>query len=662
MPAPNLSISVEPVQSGKATYLPLAGTTSKDKPQAMIVLRLVIKNKGTSSVKITGIAYGFPNSAVATIDMQGVSQFFEGYYDESGGATLAPGATKTWTNGRVALVPGDDTTMVDNAVLLPLPAPANIQARVTCEGYSVPAAVTLPLAPHQSPAPEGAYLFPYHATDLRVGEYYVGRSEHWANGGANGTQIFAHDLGCQGYDPTKKTWSPLLPGTSGAANTDYRIYGKPVRALADGVVDSWHDGMADNKVVGKFPDPKPSPGGGNLLRIVHGDEIVVYCHLQKSSIPAALKKKGAPVKAGQAIGRVGNTGNSSAPHTHIEATGNASSKPLRPLPFRDAYVIAQAAFTPPNPAGPWTKLDGSGLARSTVAVWPAPTAPAWYPPGWAEVTRHGVSAAGYQTVFDRATSSGYRPVWVDGYEVKGKAYFNVIFRPATSIPWAARHGMTGLEYQQEFNSFTKQGYRLSNLTSYVSGGAVRYAAIFEKRAGPAWRAYHGVDAKEHQAKFEAWTKEGYRPTNVSVTSAGTPLFAAFYEKRDVGSFVHHSGLTAPAYQKAWTDNAKAGRSLAHVAAYQHGSSMRFSALFQQKVESNAGIVGRHNLTAAAFQVEFDKNLAAGYLTEMVAGYEVAAVARFAALWRKPPATVKMSAAAARPRVSRASTARRVSRT
>ena len=42
-------------------------------------------------------------------------------------------------------------------------------------------------------------------------------------------------------------------------NDDYRIWNKPVRAVADGTVESWSDGMDDNMVLGEFPDPTPSP-------------------------------------------------------------------------------------------------------------------------------------------------------------------------------------------------------------------------------------------------------------------------------------------------------------------------------------------------------------------------------------------------------------------
>jgi len=44
-------------------------------------------------------------------------------------------------------------------------------------------------------------------------------------------------------------------------NEDYRIWNKPVRAVADGTVEDWDDGVNDNTVLGEFPDPSPRSRG-----------------------------------------------------------------------------------------------------------------------------------------------------------------------------------------------------------------------------------------------------------------------------------------------------------------------------------------------------------------------------------------------------------------
>jgi hypothetical protein len=613
------------MESGKAVYLPLAPKFQGSQAQVKIILACLIRNNESSNLALSAVTFAFPGSSVPTKAMQGESIVTP---------PIEPNQSAWWSNGVVNL--SEDQT-VDNALYLDAPAPPRVEVTLTFTGYTQPIKITADLAAHKAPTTAGGWLFPFSASDLRVGEYFSTSARHWANGGGRGRQIYAHDIGCVGWDSAQNEFSSRLPGTDGTKNEHFRIWGKPVRAVADGTVESWHDGM-DANVPGAFPEPTPNPVGGNHIWIRHGDEMLVYTHLQKNSIPDELKVQGAAVSAGQMVGRAGNSGNSSGPHEHAEAaqTGNNS---LRPLPFRQAWICEAAQLQPPSPAGPWVRLDAEGIPRDGVLIWPAGTRPAWYPPGWAEVSHHGIREADYQTIFDRAFEAGYRPVWVDGYEVSGRTYFNVIFRPRAGAPgWAARHGLTGAQYQTEFNTHTGDGYRLLNLTSYLSGGQVRYACIFVRTSGPAWIAYHGLTADQHQARVNDLSPDGYRPVNVSVVSInGQRSYAAFWERRNVGSWELRSFLTPDEYQQEWNDNSAAGRRVAYLTAYNHEGQVRFSAIFwQSNLEGDeASTLGRHGLTSGQYQSEYQTRLGQGYLTRCVAGYAAGSSARFAAIWRKP---------------------------
>lgn len=623
--APNATITLEPMESGKAVYLPLAPKFDGAKAQVKIVLACLIVNNETSSLTLSNVTFAFPGSSVSSKNMQGESLVTP---------PIEPGKSAWWSNGVVKL--SDDET-ISNALYLDTPAPTKVEVTLTFNGYRDPIKITANLAPHKCPAPTGGWLFPFSASDLRVGEYFSASARHWANGGGRGRQIFAHDIGCVGWDEDKKEFSGLLPGKNNTKNENYRIWGKPVRAVADGTVESWHDGMDSNTPPG-FPDTTPDPGGGNHIWIKHGDEMVYYTHLQKNSLPAALKVKGAAVKAGQKVGLAGNSGNSSSPHEHAEAaqTGNNS---LRPLPFRETWICEASKLQPPSPEGPWVRLDAEGIPFDSVLIYPAATRPTWYPPGWSEVSHHGIPEVQYQTFFDRAFQSGYRPIWVDGYEVAGKTFFNVIFRPRKGAPdWGARHNLDGTQYQAEFNQRKKDGFRLLNLSSYLHGGQVRYACIFVKTAGPEYSAYHGLSAEQHQARVNDLEKDGFRPVNVSVVSvAGQRSYAAFWEKKNVGSWLLKSILTDTEYQQQWNDNWAAGKRVAYLSAYNHNGAPRFSAIFQStNIEGDeATTAGKHHLTSDQYQTEYESRLSQGHLTRCVAGYADGVSARFAAIWRKP---------------------------
>jgi hypothetical protein len=61
-------------------------------------------------------------------------------------------------------------------------------------------------------------------------------------------------------------------------------------------------------------------GGGNSLRILHGNCIVLYAHFNSGTVNPAVAFPGAHVYAGQFLGRLGNSGSSSNPHLHIHST------------------------------------------------------------------------------------------------------------------------------------------------------------------------------------------------------------------------------------------------------------------------------------------------------------------------------------------------------
>ena len=77
--------------------------------------------------------------------------------------------------------------------------------------------------------------------------------------------------------------------------------------------------------------------------------------------------------------------------------------------------------------------------------------------------------------------------------------------------WHASHGLTSAQFQQEFDSLTKQGYRLVEISGYSVGDKDTYAAIWEQRQGPAWTARHGMTSAQFQQEFKTSPATGLSP-------------------------------------------------------------------------------------------------------------------------------------------------------
>ena len=103
----------------------------------------------------------------------------------------------------------------------------------------------------------------------------------------------------------------------------YAIFGDSVISPCDGDVVEAVDDLPD--LTPPSTDRKNTKGNYILLHCTSPDVDVLLAHLQKSSVHCRV---GEAVRRGQEIGRVGNSGNTSQPHLHLQATRNGEAVPM----------------------------------------------------------------------------------------------------------------------------------------------------------------------------------------------------------------------------------------------------------------------------------------------------------------------------------------------
>ena len=133
----------------------------------------------------------------------------------------------------------------------------------------------------------------------------------------------------------------------------------------------------------------------------------------------------------------------------------------------------------------------------------------------------------YQRTFDQLLQQGYRLVRVSGYEFGDEALYAAIWSQSEGPAFEARHGMTSNGYQSVFNDLSSKGYRLTWVSGYTVGGQPRYAAIFEKKSGPAWFARHGLTP----TPIRLHSTTPFRKAFVCSTSADTRLTTSPISRR-----------------------------------------------------------------------------------------------------------------------------------
>jgi len=582
--------------------------------------------------------------------------------------------TNTNPSGSVAIVSvaltvgGSTTTTPVNQVIGPgarrlinvpatpngaLPAPTTATATVNVRDYD-PAVKQLSLAPYPT-----AFNFPLNDSDLPKNTYWGNfeRTDSTSHHHGDLPQYYAYDLLGYKFDSSSKQWVTHPANSDATNNASYYAWNKPLRAIGNGTVIECRRSLADNTP--GVMDAAHRFGNAVWIKLDTG-EVVAYAHTKQFSIPTSvcptesvsLADAATPVHAqavrvyaGEVIGRIGNTGNTSEPHVHMqlvanppfdEDDSNSLSTPGLPLNFdgyrtrtRDGLTQGTGFDWVDVPRGHGAVLPDYGLLQPHVCGWNPPA------PGQKSATLTGLSEACFQVRFDDAVAAGYQPIAIDGYTIAGTPFFNVLLRPNRPAT-AAYAGMTTADFKAKRSALAKQGYRLIHLDLYLRGSSSRrYNAVWVKDGGPKTVAYAAKSVSSHTAQFNSLTGKGYVPLAISaIFRNGKTEVAAVYVKKNVGKFAAVGGVSLSKLQGEFDKQTKAGLRPTYVDAYRKGGKPYFSLIFTQKASKN--YLMRHGLTEKQL-VTLDKlrRTFNNQLAVAMTGYQVGSKStRFAAIWRK----------------------------
>ncbi len=135
----------------------------------------------------------------------------------------------------------------------------------------------------------------------------------------------------------------------GSQHSDWYGYGETVYSATDGVVVHSRDDLPDAPLndSGGGNDTVKAPddyGGNGVVVKIDDDRYALYAHIQQGSV---IPQVGDEISAGDPIGELGSTGNSSAPHLHfgIQETADAFGSNSVPYVIDEYTVTGTAAFS-----------------------------------------------------------------------------------------------------------------------------------------------------------------------------------------------------------------------------------------------------------------------------------------------------------------------------
>ena len=141
----------------------------------------------------------------------------------------------------------------------------------------------------------------------------------------------------------------------------FRGFGVPMLTPAAGTVVLTHDGVVDHVArrstlaqipyafgqVARVRAGAPAVAGNHVvLRLGSTGPYVLLAHLRRGSVRVAV---GDELAVGVPVGQCGNSGNSTEPHVHLQATDSVAWETAVGLPI---------AFRRPSAAGTWVPAEG----------------------------------------------------------------------------------------------------------------------------------------------------------------------------------------------------------------------------------------------------------------------------------------------------------------
>ena len=236
-------------------------------------------------------------------------------------------------------------------------------------------------------------------------------------------------------------------------------------------------------------------------------------------------------------------------------------------------------------------------------------------PGASRTRRERVST-GVRSICD---SAGFRPATVAGYSEGPGARFAGVWVPDDRrVAWEARHNL-GRRLPDCLHQLAGQGYRLVDVSGYAIDGSARYAALWERRAGPDWQAHHGMNAAQFQQTLTALAAQSYVLTRVSGYRVGLRYkFAGIWEKGGGAEWQMLFGLTSSQYQKKFDELLGQNMRPVCVSGYSDSGIARFAAIWRASTPGTWQ--ARHGLDAAHYQTTFDELSAQGLRPVQISGY------------------------------------------
>lgn len=172
---------------------------------------------------------------------------------------------------------------------------------------------------------------------------------------------------------------------------------------------------------------------------------------------------------------------------------------------------------------------------------------------------------------------GYRLRRVSAFSTRDGVVYSGLWELAAGPDWESTHAMPAAKFAVACNDFKQRGYRMTHIDARVN-----YAAIWERGDNTLQKVFPALTLLEYQQQLEILTTEGYRPHRISATAvAGVPQFAAIFEKASSVAWQSKYQMSAADLRKADSAAKAQGYRLADASGYMLDGKPNFSGIWEK---------------------------------------------------------------------------------
>ncbi|MFO0879007.1 MAG: hypothetical protein U0840_16815 [Gemmataceae bacterium] len=214
--------------------------------------------------------------------------------------------------------------------------------------------------------------------------------------------------------------------------------------------------------------------------------------------------------------------------------------------------------------------------------------------------------------------------------------------PAPAGPWLIEFGLTGDQLQARATQLQKAGYRPSGVTGYNDGEFPRFAVIWEKGAGPAWRLDFGLTPAQFDRRATQLKADGFRPVALSgYDLGGTQGFIDIWRKTDGPAYEVNYGTSGDGLGRLALSMKERGYRPTHLSSYVSGTVSRYATLWEKGGDEVWDL--KWGLTTGQLDDSLNQMPLAGYRPVALTALVVEEITNFSMIWSKrkgPPWLVR----------------------